>query len=106
VDPTHFAGLGHVEQVQMLPENLKPSEQLKSPAQQAAAPTQTKEPADLCVKIRSTAVRFNIANVPDWVRHNCAFTRTFFPFATCDQINQIVAECFRIKATAELMRKQ
>ncbi|VDM75271.1 unnamed protein product [Strongylus vulgaris] len=49
------------------------------------------------VFVKSYANQYGVTDVLAWVQRNCTFAKMFLPSATCEDINTLVASCYKLK---------
>ncbi|VDL69387.1 unnamed protein product [Nippostrongylus brasiliensis] len=49
--------------------------------------------------VKHYANSYGVTDVLSWVGRNCSFAKMFLPTATCDEINTLVASCYKNKNT-------
>ncbi|KJH40771.1 hypothetical protein DICVIV_13269 [Dictyocaulus viviparus] len=50
-----------------------------------------------CKQVKHYASSYGVSDVTSWVERNCSFAKMFLPTATCEEINTLVASCYRNK---------
>ncbi|KAI6244082.1 hypothetical protein M3Y99_00078300 [Aphelenchoides fujianensis] len=62
-----------------------------------AAPITAVPPAGMKLDdtIKQYAALYQVTDVLSWVHKNCAFAKMYLPNATCEEIDQLVASCYR-----------
>uniref|UniRef100_A0A0N4W5A0 Ovule protein n=1 Tax=Haemonchus placei TaxID=6290 RepID=A0A0N4W5A0_HAEPC len=46
-------------------------------------------------KVEHYASSYGVSDVLKWVGRNCSFAKMFLPTATCEEINTLVASCYK-----------
>ncbi|CAJ0603301.1 unnamed protein product [Cylicocyclus nassatus] len=49
-----------------------------------------------CQQVKSYASQYGVTDVLAWVKRNCTFAKMFLPTATCEDINTLVASCYKM----------
>ncbi|WKY17175.1 hypothetical protein Q1695_001639 [Nippostrongylus brasiliensis] len=52
-----------------------------------------------CKQVKHYANSYGVTDVLSWVGRNCSFAKMFLPTATCEEINTLVASCYKNKST-------
>uniref|UniRef100_A0A0K0D6L9 DDE-1 domain-containing protein n=1 Tax=Angiostrongylus cantonensis TaxID=6313 RepID=A0A0K0D6L9_ANGCA len=50
-----------------------------------------------CKQVKHYASSYGVSDVLSWVERNCSFAKMFLPTATCEEINTLVASCYKFK---------
>ncbi|KHJ76366.1 hypothetical protein OESDEN_24014, partial [Oesophagostomum dentatum] len=50
-----------------------------------------------CQQVKSYANQYGVTDVLAWVQRNCTFAKMFLPTASCEEINTLVASCYKMK---------
>ncbi|ETN83185.1 hypothetical protein NECAME_07545 [Necator americanus] len=50
-----------------------------------------------CQQVKNYANQYGVTDVLSWVERNCTFAKMFLPTATCEDINTLVASCYKMK---------
>ncbi|CCD69098.1 aECM cysteine-cradle domain-containing protein [Caenorhabditis elegans] len=48
-----------------------------------------------CKQVEHYSKTYGVKDVPAWVASNCAFAKMYLPGATCEEINILVASCYK-----------
>ncbi|XGW28528.1 hypothetical protein V3C99_008364 [Haemonchus contortus] len=48
-----------------------------------------------CKQVEHYASSYGVSDVLKWVGRNCSFAKMFLPTATCEEINTLVASCYK-----------
>ncbi|KAE9419566.1 hypothetical protein Angca_001000, partial [Angiostrongylus cantonensis] len=48
-----------------------------------------------CKQVKHYASSYGVSDVLSWVERNCSFAKMFLPTATCEEINTLVASCYK-----------
>jgi hypothetical protein len=50
-----------------------------------------------CEQIKKYANMYGVSDVKAWVHNNCSFAQTYLPTASCEEIDILVASCYRFQ---------
>ncbi|PAV79625.1 hypothetical protein WR25_18314 [Diploscapter pachys] len=48
-----------------------------------------------CSKMKKYAEMYGVHDVVNWVKSNCSFAKMYLPKASCEEINVLVASCYK-----------